>query len=581
MIEQNLITYDQFQVGQNPYILIPDKYLQMISEHREVVITTSNYAQELFDLDKILPETIEHLFKYHFEIVDKLEFPDVIIYGAIYGVDYTRIKTKSVYEISCYTLIWLYLTYEYSFNYIEPLVDKLSRRSLESIGIKLGVPVKVSKVLDISDIIDIIKTKEFNPSNLEELIDAGDRFEYLTTHQYAHLFYVMYPDLIKASFEKPIRIEELIDKLSDDTAEEISQELGMLIPNIYQKDLTRYIEHNIISYSHRYDKSPRIKPNIMVLSEKLAKNPSSLATGFIYRLSDSEIMDYTGFYIPYRNRDELIDKSIDLLHYETFMYPLSNNFRYSINDESLFGTPVSEIKHPICYGTAVKYYTFEVEELYNAFFTDEDGTVEFRHPEDLSAVYSIEEIKELLNLLERFSNHKEFPKLIDRINDIIIKHHEMDEYDEQLFERFSEFDEIEKDYIREVLFKIFETGMYMRRWKGPGYPYPLLSYETKTTSDVFMIKLSEEINKLRTLIGDLSDDIQEFILSMRIYKYNNGHELNRSHIQFGDEWTLILKEASCIRVASAYFVGTGFHFLRVFFNETISGVDDTKIDSIV
>jgi hypothetical protein len=583
MKEQILKTQYEYFNGTNPYLNIPKKYLCIILSGRDVnfVGSTQMIAEQLFEYDNIFPHFVNNIIDNYYTIIDQLEIYQVLTYGSIYGVDYSRLTTNSQSELRAYTFVSLSLKYSTDISYFNDDLDLLKRGSLESIAVQLCVEHDIAKVLYVEDLVKIINERNFEVKNFDKIEDAAKRYKFLINHKYTKIFKALYVDLIKASYNFPIDLEKIIVDLSEETVNSTVQKLGMIIPTIFINDKLNYIENNIIEYIYSYNNDKLSHISLLTSSNKLHKNSSDYSVmGYLNRMSDNEIINYIGVYVPFRNRDNLVFKSLSVLHIPQFMYPLSNIKKYSINDETLLGTPVSSLSLPFCYGICTKYYTYEVEELLSSFHVSDDGTSNFRKPEDITTNFTISDIKELLILLEKFRSSDNVNKLIDRINEIIIEVHDRSEYDNEIIENFKLLPDTSKIYVHKMLHNFFIAGMYMRRWKGPGFPYPLKKNETLVDTDIFQIKLDAEIHSIIELMDKMPVDSYNFITNIRVCTYGNNGKIDKCTNRLSVEWDKVIKRISCIRVASAYFVGTGYHFLRILFSETIPGVDDSNIDSI-
>ncbi|MFK5969591.1 MAG: hypothetical protein QM487_05655 [Candidatus Marithrix sp.] len=583
MTEQILITSHEYFNGVNPYLNIPKKYLDIILSGRDVkfVGSTQIIAEQLFEYDSIFPAFIEDIIDNFFTVIDQLEIYQVLAYGAIYGVDYSRLVTNSQSELRAYTFISLSIKYDIDFISFSDDLDLLRRRSLESIAIQICVDPDIVKVLYPTDLVKIINERSFNAPNIDKIEAASKRYKIMVEHKYKKILKDLYLDLIDASYNPPTDLEILISELSEDTAESTIQKLGMVVPTIFKNDKLTYIENNIVEYIYSYNNKKYKQISLTAAVKKLKINRHDYTiVGYLTRLSDKEIINYLGVYIPFRSRDDLVSKSLSTLHVPQFMYPLSNIDKYSINSETLLGTPVSELSIMFCYGTCTKYYTYEVEELLASFHVSDDGTSNFRRPEDITTNFSVSDIKELLILLDKFAGAPNVNTLISRINQIIIEIHDRSEYDNETIEKFKRLTDESKEYVHKILHNFFIAGMYMRRWKGPGYPYPLKRNETIVDTDFFQIKLDVEINNIMKLIDEMPIEAHDFVSNIRVCTYGKDGKIDKCTNRLSVEWNKVLKRISCIRVASAYFVGTGYHFLRILFSETIPGVDDSNIDSI-
>ena len=185
-----------------------------------------------------------------------------------------------------------------------------------------------------------------------------------------------------------------------------------------------------------------------------------------------------------------------------------------------------------------------------------------------------------MDLLQSLNRSNEINLLIERINQGLIDFRERMESDEIIKSKFIKFNNNEKNFIKEFLHQIFYIGMYMRRWKGPGHPFPLKESETTDQNFSPNEKVSREIGLSFEIINKMGKNAKKFCLELNQCQYNKNGNINNKHIGFGDIWDDVIKEKSCIRLSSTIFIGTGLHYLRVLFRETISGIDLSKLDII-
>ena len=70
-------------------------------------------------------------------------------------------------------------------------------------------------------------------------------------------------------------------------------------------------------------------------------------------------------------------------------------------------------------------------------------------------------------------------------------------------------------------------------------------------------------------------------MDLKLCQYNRDGSIEHGAVTFKGEWDGVLKGTHCIRMASTKFIGTGLHYLRALYRETIPGVDVKVLERIV
>lgn len=132
--------------------------------------------------------------------------------------------------------------------------------------------------------------------------------------------------------------------------------------------------------------------------------------------------------------------------------------------------------------------------------------------------------------------------------------------------------------VEEVFIKLFELGMYLRRWAGPGHKYPL--NERLTEGDTFTTKNGMDVGSAATICGaeyadnlnKLPSNIRERISNLHIINKYIGNPTNSTYtihelvhnVQSGD---------ACIRMASSLLSYTGAFYMKIFLQKQPPGFD--------
>jgi hypothetical protein len=304
---------------------------------------------------------------------------------------------------------------------------------------------------------------------------------------------------------------------------------------------------------------------------------------YISKLTDTEIFTNIGIYVPYDSRTELVNNTVATFSRLQFMYPTIRMESRSYNKETpIIGTDITDARSfMICFGTAPKYYVYEPEELTGAFYRDDEtGIMEFRRPENINAKFTLNDIEGLRRLMTFFPPSPENNALIATIDDGLIDAKEKIAYDDVARTRLLPFDENTRQLIRMFLKQLFYTGMYMRRWVGPGAPFPLKTETTKTTKEPDA-KVTEQLGIGIEYLTQMGKAAKHYCLNLKICEYNKNGGIDHGNLSLEREWENVIKGTQCIRMASSKFVGTGYHYLRAIFRETIPGMDIRAVDRIV
>ena len=147
---------------------------------------------------------------------------------------------------------------------------------------------------------------------------------------------------------------------------------------------------------------------------------------------------------------------------------------------------------------------------------------------------------------------------------------------------FTKFTRSDKTHARGWFMALFKTGMYMRRWKGPGHPYPLGSASTKISIQHAELEviISRSYGKLESIESKLSTKLLKFIKNLKISKFKNQKFIKKNK-KIGNEIAKVKAGDECIRMASSNFVGTAYRYLLIFFGEKIPNFNPTKVDEIM
>lgn len=158
-------------------------------------------------------------------------------------------------------------------------------------------------------------------------------------------------------------------------------------------------------------------------------------------------------------------------------------------------------------------------------------------------------------------------------------------YEIDTYKIFDSFEPDVKNAIRDYLKEFFYTGMYMRRWKGIGFPLPLSTKSTK--SEIFSPErnVAPHLDNLVDLLNNirlLSNKAGDFVESLKQVQHYTGIEnvsiLEKNNIK--KLFDITNSGNYCIRMGSTYFIGSGAFYLKLFYNFIPEGYDINLLQQI-
>lgn len=389
--------------------------------------------------------------------------------------------------------------------------------------------------------------------------------------------------LAAIAMTSPLPIEEVVIRLDHVPPTVLGEEIGMAIPQ--GVDPRIYFRNNVIHYQRVISRGNYVP----------AFTESDFLTQYLdlELYTDLELFTLLGVYINYSSRPELLRNLSRLRNEEMFFIPFSRKCR---NTYTQLFTPTSdESVFIIAFGTLSNYVGYEIEELTSAFhFTEPSsntliqGDFVFLRPDNIREVFSVSQIKQLRDLLVTFSK---FDVLIQKINEGLHDLESKTEYDRSLLSQLRTFSPEEMVPVKEYLDKIFELGMYMRRWKGPGHPYPLSEAQTRDNTLLPEKKTWEVLDSLEkkrqqmsprvrsSIVGTWDKRTDTFFNGLRIVDYY-GMTACQTSLSLSQLLHEVIKGAYCIRMASSRLISTSYYYLKLFFNESISNFHPSQVDPI-
>ena len=571
----------------NPYIRLSRPILDAIASERDIMLSGGNRdrAAQLFEYDQIMPDWLESVTENTIHTFQVLSGPKLYVFGSIHGVEYNDVPGMTDRDLINYIRVSFLLNNpgHPGRSALRVLVPALSRSLLEVFGAKLGLQHGTLRFIESPELSEAILRGDTNGLSLESITAAGNRYTLLTTHKYRDLLAELYniddeDGWVLAARSDPSPMESVILHLDSYPHSEIIKVFGMVIPISHSNSIGRYIVNNIVSYSKIVDRGnlDKFPPEVCVYME-----PRDL-TGYFSKLTDNEIFNILGVSVPYNSRAELVRDCSKTLTRPGFMFPVVRSPSRSINSETLMFTPIDDLDtFMVCYGTALKYYTYELADLIGSFHSDDETQVmEFRRPENPNLRFSDTDINGLLRLLKCFPETHEITLLTERIAETILSAKEKIAHDNIARTELSTFNKDTKELIRGFLHGIFTAGMYMRRWDGPGHPYPLRADDTKNKPEPDK-NVGREVGACMELLKEMGSSASSFCMRLKTCQYTQTGSIDLGGRNFLDEWNGVIKGKRCIRMSSTTFIGTGLHYLRALYRENIPGVDVERLDRIM
>lgn len=393
---------------------------------------------------------------------------------------------------------------------------------------------------------------------------------------------------------------KLTDKESFKLSEQYGARVGMIIPPSVNNKVGYFLSQ-ITQYKYIMSRPVDIKPiDTDLLSVELLTDADVRL--LLRNYTDQEIFMYTGAYLPYNDRSEIINNVNAVRSNSTFFVPTVRNCE---NTETV---GLEETNDPtvfiVAYGTLFNYYCYDIGDFEDNFKEHpiagmENMTVyRFRKPDTFREDFTTDEIKFLIRLLTLYPTVPRVEKLIKNMIIGLGKVREITNYDKDVLILFRQLYDPDKSIIREWLMQLFYTGMYMRRWNGPPEDYPVSKKSTRNRPDP-NVKVNEEMQVLgyypllktetkkpvSGITGKLTKEGQTFVDNIRSVEYDyDGGDIrvsNQETTTIGYYLNRVRRGKMCIRMASSIFIGTASYYLYLFYLEEIPRFDPITVATIV
>jgi hypothetical protein len=403
-------------------------------------------------------------------------------------------------------------------------------------------------------------------------------------------FYSHYSPYRHVALQNPSIMEPYVLNYNAENLDNIVMGLGMNIPpNIINRE--EYYFDNLRYYEKILTRdSSKLMPVPDLTHVTANRIPTMLET-----YTDQELILGYELGIPetglkYNGRMDLIkkisdDRSRTMNKWWFRDRNCENEDRYNIMElDRRENNPENPI---ISYGTYARYRCWNMDELVATWSPDDEGNISFSVPDwvrgDPYKTFPVESIKQLKEAITY--RHKYLPQFQNFIN--IINNGLQAMYNAAIRLKtyknfFDQLSQEQKDLIKEYLSWMFITSMYMRFWKGPGYPYPTVWIEggrniNRCNTNVRSINITSQYALRKNLLTRLPEDLKKWLLSFPRVEYN----FKEGTAGVGMESINYIVEKAekgqfCLAEASDHLMFTSYYLFQMLF-----GVDVNSFNQII
>lgn len=236
----------------------------------------------------------------------------------------------------------------------------------------------------------------------------------------------------------------------------------------------------------------------------------------------------------------------------------------------------------ISYGFPDNYICYDIDELIGGFkpYGENNDVYSYRlfNADGSTKNIPIEHGVQLIDFLDSIKDsHEETSKILELLSvlkDIKREINARSDIELLLIDYFSNLSNESKEIFKEYLIQLFNIGMYMRRWDGPGTPYPLNSNSTRGQFNKEE-RVTPELNNLADIGDRLPEDDKLFIESLKMVQHFDGISRMSSSTDSTIERLVdkTIRGNFCIRQASTFFIGSGAYYAKIFFGYEFDNYD--------
>ena len=577
---------------QNLYLKLPHPILDAIANDRDIALTGdyTEKAMQLFELDNIMPDWIQSIMTKTIGNFQALVGAKLYVFGALNGVNFIGVPGLRSKELLHYIRVSILLANPEhpETRFLPTILRECSRELIDLFSVRFNINRDELRFIGRDDLEIAILTGRRDHIQTERIVTYAARFRLLYNHKHKDLLADLYQINAgdEASWVSLVRfdahpMEHMIINLDQFKLDDIVDQLKIAVPLSFANNVAAYVRSNIVSYS---EVLTRANIDVIPIERLMVMRPSDVETYFS-KLTDQEIHNSIGAYVPYNRRVELVQNTIALINTPSFFYPTVRSYQRARNRETINLTDITDLNvFMIAYGTMAKYDVYELDDIIGAFTRDtETGLLSFRHPENQHIKFTVQEVEGLRQLLACFPSTPGITRIIELIDQGLIDAHEKLAQDDEYMTRLQRFPVLTKQLIQQFLRQVFYIGMYMRRWQGPGHAFPLKQADTKHNVPELELDaiVKKQIEPAVALLDQMGKEALEYCLNFRQCEYNQGGTIDVITEKFDAIWHRVGIGKQCIRMASSIFVGTGYHYLRVLFRETIPNINVKELAKIV
>lgn len=372
-------------------------------------------------------------------------------------------------------------------------------------------------------------------------------------------------------------MDEFIYAVDTTPVPQLAVQVGMIIPPTVTNPREYYL-NNVTEYFRIFGRNPQLLQPLTVTRARAVQPPTRLLAQY----TDEEIIRGLGAYVNYQSRENLLAQYSSLLGTgQLFFIPFE---RGCVNEYTLLGTQTNDpTQFVVAFGNLNNYMCYDPEEFLMVFTrvaeieTGAQGDFAFVRPENRAQAFTREQVLQLAALAPLF------PEQLEPVRARIAEGIAMLEMQNRIAaDTRRDFLRIAEPYrgqIREIFLQLFYTGMYMRRWGGPGCPYPLKrqATERRVLPDPEVLAA---LVRVREMLDALPRNVRQYIWDLPALEYRSG-DYNREVRTIGYYITEVGRGAYCIRMASSKFITTGYAYLLTLLNETIADFDIREMELVM
>lgn len=566
--------------GRNPYIDLSYDIFSEIVRRRDVALTGSltEQKEQLYLSDQImLDDWIKSVLRANVNTLQVLDKWKLHVFAAIHELDADVDNTR---EMVSYLRAQMLMRESQDNPLIRMSLSALRPSTLRRLASPfLPEDCSIEIMTDV-EIVDFIHRK--HAFDLSRVRAATVRYRMLTSATYSRLILDLYGErtwreIAELTVIHPL--ETIILHLgSTFSPESVIEKLGIILPHNLEGSALRYLEDNLVEYQHILVRD-RAPCNLRFSRWDMTRMSDNELTQVFWYLTDQELLMKCGVDVKHNSRTDLLEKLSALNWREGFFCPV--DLTHACNSETMLGTSIKDTKDPlIAYGTLHKFRVYELDELAGSFHrNDETGAMTFRRPEDNGLTFDLADVRAMVDLVRLYPPSDEKDILLARVDEVMILLADLDDSEREFMQRLWQLPEKERALVQDFFRQLFFIGMHMRRWKGPGHPYPIRNHETMSST------WNDEQVKTELAIGNdmltnMRPYTRELVNNIYLCRYRKSEAPQRGNERLSYVWYRVGRGNYCIRMASVYLVSTGYYHLKTFFQEVIPDVDVTKLDSI-